>query len=779
MYIRRFSGFVFPLTLLACGSAGTSGEPTAGSESAVVSSTQLPGFPNPGNLVYSMFTGQLTSPNALCLDVKGAGTGPGTPLDVWYCNGTPAQNFTFWSDSSVTGPGNQCLDVDPSSGTLVMNPCNGSTGQKWNLEGQRLVRQLQSAAPACASTASANPAANAPVIQQPCAAASPGVAYDQWTLTSVGSPILGVAGNCVDILNGSTVPGTGVQMFSCNGAPGQTFHFTTTGQLVSGSGVCLEATSPNYWGSSAGVDVDTCNGSTAQRWQMNGRTIRNLGVANGCLDVYGNDPALHTSLDVAPCNGTQAQNFFLPTDYTQGMATLLVISDESMAPATTQLVSFKNANGMPAALMTVNDLRNLICGSTGAGCASLDNAAVVKLGIDFFYRNRGTKYVFLAGGPTHVPARYETRYTNHYNDSTTGVYYATDLYYSNLYQHNPNSDTPTGGFAPWDHNGDGVYNISAYWTPASTFNPDNVDGYPDVAVGRVAVGSEQELANYVAKVIDYESNTMANALSEAYVEDAEYDYSGTPGRYLAGPAVDFFPNEFVLKTFQSVNYWQTLIDNNTTSAAWPLPSPWQAASTSDVANRAQQSGFVTYFGHAAVDGWDAPNAPGFEGLFSSQTQTNNYPIFFAASCSSGTWTALGSFSSTYGTPFPAIPGLDWFNQAPPAPSSTDYFSNYLLAAHPYGGAIAYAALTEVHEPGLELEVFKHFADRYIVGEKTIGDMWRQAERDYWHDNLGSSGTDQQTDSNEWELREPRIFFGILPFLGDPSLRVQRGNGPVR
>lgn len=724
------------------------------------------------------FTGQLVTPNGLCLDVKDAGTTPGTPLDVYNCNQTPAQNFGFQLDGSVTGPGGQCLDVD-STGTLVMDPCNGATSQKWNLEGQRLVRQLDSTGPLCAST-QPNPGLNAPVLLKSCAQAYTG-GNDQWTLAGVPGPLVGIGENCVDIVNGSTSPGAGVQMFTCSGAPGQTFHFTTSGQIVSAAGLCLEPTNVN--GGMGGIDMNACNDNVTQRWEVDGRAIR-AWAFDGCLDVQYGDPQVHAPLDLAPCNGTQAQQFFAPAGYTQGMATLLVVSDESMAPATTQLVSFKNQNKMPAALMTVNDFRSLVCGSgSNPTCDGKDLAEIVKRGIDFFFRNRGTKYVFLAGDATHVPVRFETRYDQHYNDSLSGYYSPTDLYYANLYHHaDPVGDIPTT-FSPWD-NGDGIYNLSAYWTPASVWNPDNVDGYPDVAIGRLDVSQEGDLANYVAKVINYETNDMAYALSGTFVEDAIYDNDDkvAPGGVYAwstGMANDLFPGS-VNNTFLSVNYYNVVnADYSGNVAAWPLPRPWQAASPQDVVNKAATSGIVTYLGHSAVDGWDSPGSLGYEQLFSQMTQTDNFPMILGAACFSGKFADIGTFGPSGVVVLLEQPTLAQFSAPPPAPTIYSAFSNYVLAHATSGGGIAYAALQEEHAPGPDLDLFVLVAQRYAAGEKTIGDMWRQAQQQYWHTNVGSSGADQKTDSAEWEIREPRILFGAMQFAGDPSLRMQRSNGPVR
>jgi hypothetical protein len=79
-----------------------------------------------------------------CLDVYGAGTSPGTNVDIWNCNGGGNQSFNFVSQgngiyeiqpSYATG---LCLDVygggNSAPGTKVdVWSCTGGSNQKWSL----------------------------------------------------------------------------------------------------------------------------------------------------------------------------------------------------------------------------------------------------------------------------------------------------------------------------------------------------------------------------------------------------------------------------------------------------------------------------------------------------------------------------------------------------------------------------------------------------------------------------------------------------------------------
>ncbi|MCD0442988.1 family 16 glycosylhydrolase [Glycomyces sp. A-F 0318] len=91
--------------------------------------------------VYSGATssgGAITGLAGKCLDVEGSGTANGTPVQLYHCNGTAAQQWTFASDGSLRALG-KCLDV-ANGGTADGTPvrlwnCNGSGAQKWVLSG--------------------------------------------------------------------------------------------------------------------------------------------------------------------------------------------------------------------------------------------------------------------------------------------------------------------------------------------------------------------------------------------------------------------------------------------------------------------------------------------------------------------------------------------------------------------------------------------------------------------------------------------------------------------
>ncbi|MEU2244618.1 ricin-type beta-trefoil lectin domain protein [Streptomyces sp. NPDC018338] len=80
-------------------------------------------------------TGPLTGLAGKCLDIAGAATADGTPVQLYTCNGTTAQRWTLAADGTVRALG-KCLDVTggaTADGTKVqLHTCNGTGAQRWS-----------------------------------------------------------------------------------------------------------------------------------------------------------------------------------------------------------------------------------------------------------------------------------------------------------------------------------------------------------------------------------------------------------------------------------------------------------------------------------------------------------------------------------------------------------------------------------------------------------------------------------------------------------------------
>ncbi|MFF9282808.1 lectin [Streptomyces griseosporeus] len=110
-----------------------------------------------------------------CVDVAGANTANGTPVQLYDCNGTSAQQWTVASDGTLRALG-KCLDVTgggTGDGTKVqLYDCNGTGAQKWVVTAAQDI---------------VNPQAN----------------------------------KCLDVTDGSTANGTRLQIWTCTGAANQ------------------------------------------------------------------------------------------------------------------------------------------------------------------------------------------------------------------------------------------------------------------------------------------------------------------------------------------------------------------------------------------------------------------------------------------------------------------------------------------------------------------------------------------------------------------------------
>ena len=89
--------------------------------------------------------GSITGLGGKCVDVASANSANGTPVQLYDCNGTTAQQWSVGSDGSIRALG-KCLDVNAASsanGTKVqLYDCNGSAAQQWSRPGDGTIRAL-------------------------------------------------------------------------------------------------------------------------------------------------------------------------------------------------------------------------------------------------------------------------------------------------------------------------------------------------------------------------------------------------------------------------------------------------------------------------------------------------------------------------------------------------------------------------------------------------------------------------------------------------------------
>ncbi|WP_282703442.1 ThuA domain-containing protein [Streptomyces sp. CC219B] len=123
-------------------------------------------------------------------------------------------------------------------------------------------------------------------------------------------PVVGLAGKCLDVRNGSSADGTAVQLSSCTGAAGQRWT-VAPGSTVKALGKCLDV-SGNSTADGARVQLWSCHGGANQNWQAaSDGSLRNP-QSGKCLDVSGASSADGSLVHLWTCHGGANQKWTLP-----------------------------------------------------------------------------------------------------------------------------------------------------------------------------------------------------------------------------------------------------------------------------------------------------------------------------------------------------------------------------------------------------------------------------------------------------------------------------------
>jgi hypothetical protein len=129
------TGLPTGLTINATTGTVTGKPTTAGTFGVTVTATDETGAKRSVSFNWTINTatsGPITGDHGKCLDDFGSGTANGNKVDIWTCNSTAAQKWTFTGGAlSVLG---KCLDDSSQGGAgakLVIWTCNGHAAQTW------------------------------------------------------------------------------------------------------------------------------------------------------------------------------------------------------------------------------------------------------------------------------------------------------------------------------------------------------------------------------------------------------------------------------------------------------------------------------------------------------------------------------------------------------------------------------------------------------------------------------------------------------------------------
>ena len=82
-----------------------------------------------------------------CIDVPNSTQTNGTQTQLYDCNDTAGQSWTYTSSKQLQVYGNKCLDANgkgtTSGTTVIIWDCNGQTNQQWNLNSDGSVTNVK------------------------------------------------------------------------------------------------------------------------------------------------------------------------------------------------------------------------------------------------------------------------------------------------------------------------------------------------------------------------------------------------------------------------------------------------------------------------------------------------------------------------------------------------------------------------------------------------------------------------------------------------------------
>jgi len=165
-----------------------------------------------------------------CVDLTGGSVTAGNVIQIWTCTGGPNQKWTRTTGPGVgttTPPppppsghtispgssGTTCLTAptNANGGTVVVEPCNGSTSQAWTQNGQTLVVY----GTMCLDVTGGSTTNGAKLQIWACTPGA-GDANQHFGVTAAHAIQWSATSECVDLTSGSLVAGNQVQMWACS-----------------------------------------------------------------------------------------------------------------------------------------------------------------------------------------------------------------------------------------------------------------------------------------------------------------------------------------------------------------------------------------------------------------------------------------------------------------------------------------------------------------------------------------------------------------------------------
>lgn len=248
--------------------------------------------------------GSLIGMGGKCLDATGGGTGNGTPIQVWACNGlrqqvwlpaTGSGTFLSWGSSGVL----DVVGLGTTNGTqLQLWSATGGMNQAWYFAKAAIVANGGRVLDAVGISS-----LNGTRMQL---WDDLGGSNQRWTFDLISGQIIGMDGKCLDVMGFGTTNGAPVQFWTCTGTGNQKWTWGANGTIRGYGGKCLEAANGGT-GNGTEVRMWDCNGGAHQTWRARGE-VRSV-ATNKCLDDPGFGAANGSRVHMWECHGGANQKW--------------------------------------------------------------------------------------------------------------------------------------------------------------------------------------------------------------------------------------------------------------------------------------------------------------------------------------------------------------------------------------------------------------------------------------------------------------------------------------
>lgn len=418
---------------------------------------------------------------------------------------------------------------------------------------------------------------------------------------------------------------------------------------------------------------------------------------------------------------------------------LLIITPSEFKSAIAPLEVFKNQTGIVTATVVLEDVYQQYAGR--------DEAEKVKKCLAEYRTKAGIRYALLVGDCEKFPVRYTKtdRKTAAAHDT---AFYPADLYYADLFNQ-------YCSFDDWDRNKNGYYGELTGESQTGKLNLDEVDIRPDIAVGRIPVSTNEEVSNYVAKVMMYELGAAHSSWANNALLLASVNWVKDACKRLEDISKDS------LKTYNCIKMY------GKGNPCMPTTEP-SAAAINTYLNSGV--GFVAYAGHGSRSGWEFYGVNDLSGM----TTEKMLPVMFSAGCSTSEFATLPPYDAYADIKGNYHKGTNYgevFTSTPPQPAclqainNTEGFGENILIKRKTG-AVAYVGCITGSQP-TAVDLLKFFFESLNQGFNTLGSMWNYMIQRYYEVFVPPVNVNKPDWTIVANFHQPWKFF----LMGDPSLRI--------